>query len=92
MVQQHKSTLQVTLINQRGREAPLKNLQIMLKLIIIWWKAVILNYPYWRVENKEQEWVGDFTFKKAAKKLAKESGGRAFIDYNFLIVRDKDSK
>ena len=62
------------------------------KKIVIWWKAQILDYPYWRVEDKETEWVCDFTFKKRAKSIAKESGGRAFIDYNFIIMRDLNAK
>lgn len=62
------------------------------KKIVIWCKAQILDYPYWRVEDKETEWVCDFTFKKRAKSIAKESGGRAFIDYNFIIMRDNNSK
>lgn len=62
------------------------------KKIIIWCKAVLFNYPYWRIEDKNQEWISFFVSKRMAKIIAKESGARAFIDYNFIIDRDKNSK
>lgn len=67
----------------------LKNIN---KKIVIWWKAEILDYPYWRVSGLDDEWIGGFTFKRKAKKVAKEKNAKYFIDYNFIIMRDNDAK
>ncbi|EJL66296.1 hypothetical protein [Flavobacterium sp. CF136] len=62
------------------------------KKIVIWWKAEILDYPYWRVSNQDDEWIGGFTYKINAKRIAKSKNGKFFIDYNFIIMRDHNSK
>lgn len=62
------------------------------KKIVIWWKAEILDYPYWRVSGLDHEWIGGFTFKRKAKKTAKEKNGKFFIDYAFIIMSDYNAK
>ncbi|MHC0442329.1 hypothetical protein [Flavobacterium sp. 3-210] len=70
----------------------LKILKNIDKKIVIWFKAEILDYPYWRVSDKDNEWIGCFTFKRKAKKNAKAKNAKYFIDYNFIILRDYHSK
>ncbi|OHT44437.1 hypothetical protein [Flavobacterium tructae] len=63
------------------------------KRIIIWWKAVILGYPYYRIKSEkgdDGEYITGFTYRKRAKAIAKETGGKYFIDYSFIIHEDQN--
>lgn len=66
------------------------------KRIVIWYKAHFLGHVYWRViygpETEVSEGITDFKNKSKAKVFAKESGGKAFIDYNFVILIEENSK
>ncbi len=70
-------------------------IKIALKKIIIWWKAVILGYPYYRIKSKQGddgEYITGFTNRKRAKAIADETEGKAFIDFSFIIHRDHNAK
>lgn len=53
---------------------------------LIWWRAVFLDYPYWRVEYEENRPDGTteqthLLYYDEAKGLSEVYNGRKYIDY-----------
>ena len=73
-----------------------RKLKTLDKRIVVWYKAMFMGYPYWRViygeETGVREGITEFKSKEKAKLFAKECKGRVIIDYNFIILIQIDSK
>jgi len=55
----------------------------MRKYIIVWYKAVFMNYPFWRVKYKDTGETTRLLYYGEASGLRDCFGGKLFIDYNF---------
>jgi hypothetical protein len=56
-------------------------LYCLLAEVVTWWKAVMLDYPYWRVTYND----GNRTrllYRREAKGLKEVFNGKLWIDYN----------
>ena len=55
-----------------------------MKAIIIWYRAVLLDYPYWRVIYKDGVRTR-LLYRAEAHGLSKVFNGKLIIDYTTLI-------
>lgn len=53
----------------------------MIRILIIWWRANVLDYPYWRVAYKNGEKTRLLHWREA-KGLKDVFNGKLYIDYN----------
>lgn len=63
----------------------MKTVKRIIKIITIWWKTTMLDYPYWRVIYKDGKRTR-LLYWCEAKGLAKTFNGKLRIDYS---VNDK---
>lgn len=54
----------------------------LLSKIVIWWKATVLDYPYWRVTYKDGKRT-HLLYWREAKGLKDVFNGKLWIDYNY---------
>lgn len=54
----------------------------MIRIIIIWFRAQFLGYPYWRVHYDNEPRFTSLLEKHDALALADIFGGEAWIDYD----------
>ncbi len=71
--------------NQNSKVEPTSNSKpignAMLAAVVCWWKAQMLDYPYWRVQYKDGTRTR-LLYYPEAKGLADVFNGRLYIDYN----------
>jgi hypothetical protein len=58
----------------------------LLSRIVIWWKANMLDYPYWRVTYKDGKQTSLLYWREASN-LKDVFNGKLWIDYKYLISR-----
>jgi hypothetical protein len=61
-------------------------LYCLLRAVVIWWKAEMLDYPYWRVIYKDGKKTR-LLYWREANGLKKVFNGRSWIDYKGIIKK-----
>lgn len=56
-------------------------LYCLLAAVVTWWKATMLDYPYWRVTYKDGKRTR-LLYWREAKGLKEVFNGKLWIDYN----------